>query len=104
MKNGQAKVSGSTQGKPRQCLKSAPAREVGFSTLVLDQLITAGPAGLRGAQRTALRYAKRYLEGAADSWKLETEWLKSFDAVIRVYDAAGTVIERYEHKGEFKDW
>jgi hypothetical protein len=24
--------------------------------------------------------------------------------VIRVYDAAGNVIETHEHKGEFKDW
>ena len=26
------------------------------------------------------------------------------DAVIRVYDAAGTVIETHEHKGDFKGW
>ena len=26
------------------------------------------------------------------------------DAVIRVYDAAGNVIETHEHKGEFKEW
>jgi hypothetical protein len=26
------------------------------------------------------------------------------DAVIRVYDAAGNVIETHEHKGDFKDW
>jgi len=25
-------------------------------------------------------------------------------AVIRVYDAAGTVIETHEHMGEFKEW
>jgi hypothetical protein len=24
--------------------------------------------------------------------------------VIRVYDAAGNVIETHEHKGEFKEW
>ncbi len=83
MKNGQAKVSGSTQGKPVQCPKSAPVPELGFNTQLLDQVIAAGPAGLRRAQRTALRCAKRYLEEAADSWKLETEWLKSFDAVHR---------------------
>jgi hypothetical protein len=27
---------------------------------------------------------------------------RSHDAVIRVYDAAGNVIETHEHKGEFK--
>jgi hypothetical protein len=26
------------------------------------------------------------------------------NAVIRVYDAAGNVIEMHEHKGEFKEW
>ena len=83
MKNGQANVSGSTQGKSVQCPKSARAPELGFNTRVLDEIIAAGPAGLRRAQRTALRYAKRYLEEAADSWRLETEWLKSFDAVHR---------------------
>ena len=26
------------------------------------------------------------------------------DAVIRVFDAAGNVIETHEHTGEFKEW
>ena len=29
---------------------------------------------------------------------------RSHDAVIRVYDAAGNVIETYQHKGDFKKW
>jgi len=29
---------------------------------------------------------------------------RSHDAVIRVYDAAGNVIETHEHKGKFKEW
>ncbi|HEY2626413.1 MAG TPA: hypothetical protein VGI41_06650 [Candidatus Udaeobacter sp.] len=29
---------------------------------------------------------------------------RSHNAVIRVYDAAGNVIETHEHKGEFKEW
>ena len=28
---------------------------------------------------------------------------RSHDAVIRVYDAGGNVIETYEHKGRFKE-
>jgi hypothetical protein len=28
----------------------------------------------------------------------------SHDAVIRVYDEAGNVIETHEHAGEFKEW
>jgi hypothetical protein len=29
---------------------------------------------------------------------------RSHDTVIRVYDAAGNVIETHEHKGDFKEW
>jgi hypothetical protein len=29
---------------------------------------------------------------------------RSYHAVIRVYDAAGNVIETQEHAGEFKEW
>ena len=29
---------------------------------------------------------------------------RSHDAVIRVYDAAGNVIEAHEHAGGFKEW
>jgi len=29
---------------------------------------------------------------------------RSYEAVIRVYDAAGNVIETHEHKGDFKEW
>jgi hypothetical protein len=29
---------------------------------------------------------------------------RSHDAVIRVYDAAGNVIETHEHTGHFKEW
>ena len=29
---------------------------------------------------------------------------RSYDAVIRVYDSAGNVIESHQHKGDFKDW
>jgi hypothetical protein len=29
---------------------------------------------------------------------------ESCDALIRVYDEAGDVIETHEHKGDFKEW
>jgi hypothetical protein len=29
---------------------------------------------------------------------------RSHDAVIRVYDEAGNVIETHEHAGDFKQW
>ena len=30
--------------------------------------------------------------------------MRSHDAVIRVYNDAGNVIETHEHAGEFKEW
>jgi hypothetical protein len=29
---------------------------------------------------------------------------RSYDAVIRVYDDAGNVIDTHERKGDFKEW
>jgi hypothetical protein len=29
---------------------------------------------------------------------------RSADAVVRVYDSAGNVIETHEHRGDFKEW
>ena len=34
----------------------------------------------------------------------EVFYSRSHDAVIRVYDEAGNVIETHEHAGEFKEW
>jgi hypothetical protein len=42
------------------------------------------------AERNALGYAKHRS--------------RSHDAVIRVYDEAGNVIEAHEHAGDFKEW
>ena len=84
MKNGKVKVSRSkAKGGSRAQIKRAPAPKVGFLTNAVETAIAAGPAGLRRAQRTALHHAKRYMGEVADSWKLETEWLKSFDTVHR---------------------
>ena len=46
--------------------------------------------GEPSAVANAIRYAKFYS--------------RSHDLVIRVYDAAGNVIETHEHKGDFKEW
>jgi hypothetical protein len=46
--------------------------------------------GESNAISNAISYAKHYS--------------RSHDAVIRVYVAAGNVIETHEHKGEFKEW
>jgi hypothetical protein len=36
--------------------------------------------------------------------RLKKNARRSHDAVIRVYDDAGNVIEMQEHKGDFKEW
>ena len=33
-----------------------------------------------------------------------SQYSRSHDAVVRVYNAAGNVIETHEHAGEFKEW
>jgi hypothetical protein len=43
-----------------------------------------------GAVRNAIGYAEQYS--------------RAHDAVIRVYDEAGNVIETHERAGEFKEW
>ena len=42
------------------------------------------------AVANAIRYAKFFS--------------RSHDAVIRVYDAGGDVVEMHEHAGDFKEW
>jgi hypothetical protein len=32
------------------------------------------------------------------------QYSRSHDAVIRIYDDAGNVIETHQHKGDFKKW
>jgi hypothetical protein len=41
------------------------------------------------------------IRNAIDSAKFHS---RSHDAVIRVYDEAGKVIETHEHVGDFKEW
>jgi len=46
--------------------------------------------GTASRMQSAIGYAKFYS--------------RSHDAVIRVYDEAGNVIETHEHAGDFKEW
>jgi hypothetical protein len=46
-----------------------------------------------------LWYAK-----ASDAVDYAKFFTRSPDAVIRVYDAAGNVIDTHEHRGDFKEW
>jgi hypothetical protein len=58
----------------------------GITTLAFGYVWYAGP----NAVGNAIGYAQYFS--------------RSHDAVIRVYDDAGDVIETHEHKGDFKDW
>jgi len=42
------------------------------------------------------------LNAASNAVSHATHYSRSHDAVIRVYDAAGNVIETHEHAGDFK--
>ena len=52
--------------------------------------MSIGTYGEPGAVSNAIDYA--------------TFYSRSHHAVIRVYDAAGKVIETHEHAGDFKEW
>jgi hypothetical protein len=49
-----------------------------------------------------LRYAEP--DAIANAIGYAKFYSRSHNAVIRVFDDAGNVIERHEHKGEFKEW
>jgi len=42
--------------------------------------------------------------GDPDSIGYAKFFSRSDDAVIRVYDSAGKVVENHEHTGDFKEW
>jgi hypothetical protein len=42
-------------------------------------------------------------EHQSHMWRVRN-WAEAHDAAIRVYGAAGNVIETHEHKGDFREW
>jgi len=54
-------------------------------------------------QHTGSLHVTARLKTALADAKQKNESSRSHDAVVRVYDAAGSVIETHEHKGEFKE-
>ena len=49
-----------------------------------------------------LRYGEPNAVASAIGYALHCS--RSHDAVIRVYDDAGNVMETHEHNGDFKEW
>ena len=55
----------------------------------------------------ALPFGRLWYDGpnaASNAIGYASQYSRSQDAVIRVYDGAGNVIETHEHKGDFKEW
>jgi hypothetical protein len=55
----------------------------------------------------ALPFGRLWYDGhnaARNAIGYASQYSRSHDAVIRVYDESGNVIETHEHKGDFKDW
>ena len=55
----------------------------------------------------ALPFGRLWYDGpnaASNAIGYASHYSRSHDAVIRVYDAAGDLIETHEHKGDFKEW
>ena len=51
----------------------------------------------------ALPFGQLWYAKTDDAVEYAKFYSRSHDAVIRVYDDAGNVIETHEHKGEFKE-
>ena len=55
----------------------------------------------------ALPFGRLWYDGpnaASNAIGYASQYRRSHDAVIRVYDAAGKVIKTHKHVGDFKDW
>jgi hypothetical protein len=52
----------------------------------------------------ALPFGRLWYEQAPDAIEYAKFYSRSHDAVIRVYDEAGNLIETHEHTGDFKEW
>jgi hypothetical protein len=51
----------------------------------------------------ALPFGRLWYTEVSDTVEYAKFYSRSHDAVIRVYDAAGNVIETHEHAGDFKE-
>ena len=50
--------------------------KIPFNTTVVEEAIAKGPAGVRQAQRIALKYAERFQEQTEDRWRRNTKFLQ----------------------------
>jgi hypothetical protein len=55
----------------------------------------------------ALPFGRLWYDGpnaASNAIGYTSQFSRSHDAVIRVYDEAGDVVETHDHTGDFKEW
>ena len=55
----------------------------------------------------ALPFGRLWYDGlnaASNAIGYASQYSRSHDAVIRVYDDAGNVVETHQHAGDFKEW
>jgi hypothetical protein len=52
----------------------------------------------------ALPFGRLWYENASAAVDYAKHSSRSHDAVVRVYDDGGNLIETHEHAGEFKEW
>ena len=65
-----AKADSRAQNQP------GPVPKPGFNTTVVEKAIATGPAGIRQAQRIALKFAKKYQEETIDHFRKVTAFLQ----------------------------
>jgi hypothetical protein len=59
-------------------VQSPAHKDIGFNTSIVEQAIAAGPAGLRNAQRVALRFARQFQQETEDHFKKRTKFLRQW--------------------------
>ena len=67
-----------TKADSRARIAAATPPQPGFNTAIIEEAIAAGPAGVRSAQKIAMRHAKKMHEEAVDYWRKTTDFLKAW--------------------------
>jgi hypothetical protein len=69
------------------------------ATIVIITMVAIGRTkGTRGTRGTRVTRTNN------EALTVRQVFSRSHDAVIRVYDEAGNVIETHEHAGDFREW
>jgi hypothetical protein len=80
-------------------------RDIVAARCVLERTSTDGRVTVTAlvASKRTLADGRVAIAAYVASERIRTDG-RSHDAVIRVYDEAGNVIETHEHEGEFNEW